>query len=237
MPAARQHRVMAGKRRGEIEPLDAARIEESPMAGTQLGPDGTGDDIARREFRARHILHEAAACFIDQNRAFAPHGLADEAQLRARRVERGRMKLHEFEIGAASRRPARRWPAPGPTSPTGLVPCEKSPPTPPVAMTTRLVRKEDCAIRAFGDQAGDLATLDAEAPRRKAFEDRDGGRGADGGRQGAHDLAAGLVAAGVDDAVAAMRGFEAEFQAAIGRAVEAHAKPRADLRSRRGRRR
>ena len=63
---------------GKVETLDAARIEIDVMAVLQMMPNGTRDDIARREFGARHMRHEARALFIDQYSAFAAHRLADE---------------------------------------------------------------------------------------------------------------------------------------------------------------
>ncbi len=80
--------------------------------------------------------------------------------------------------------------------------------------------QEDGTVRPFGDEAGDFTVRDAQAPRGKTFEDCDGGRGADGRGQSESDFAAGPVAAGMDDAMPAMRGFEAAFQAAVRGAVE-----------------
>ncbi len=69
---------MRRKARGEIEALDAARIEKDAMAVLHMMPDRAGDDIARREFGARHFRHEACAGFIDQHGTFAAHRFADE---------------------------------------------------------------------------------------------------------------------------------------------------------------
>ena len=62
-------------------------------------PDRARDDVARRQFRPGDVRHKALAGLVDENGAFAAHGFADERHRPRRAVERGRVELHEFEIG------------------------------------------------------------------------------------------------------------------------------------------
>ncbi len=144
--------------------------------------------------------------------------------MRARRIERGRMELHEFDVaqrGTGARGDGQPL-APGAdrVGAMGEEPADAA-----GRDDDAIGAQKDRAAGAFGDKAGNLAILDAQAPRGKAFKDRDGRRSANSGGQSQSNLAAGLVAAGVDDAVTAVRRFEAEFQAAVGAAIEGHAEP------------
>ena len=65
----------------------------------ELGVDGAGDDVARRELGALVVLrHEATAVGIQELRAFAPQRLRDEEDGDAREAQRGRVELHELHI-------------------------------------------------------------------------------------------------------------------------------------------
>ena len=99
MPAARQSAAMPGKWAAKSAPSDRRGIEEDPVAGGDVCGHGARDDIARRKLGADTPGHEALARFVDEDRAFAAHGLGDERQRDRADVERGRMKLDEFEIG------------------------------------------------------------------------------------------------------------------------------------------
>ena len=95
---ARGTAMLRHAREMRCEIADIPRIEEDAMSGAQLRPDSAGDDIARREFGPGDSSHETVAILIDEDRAFAANGLADETDLRSRAIERGRMELHEFHI-------------------------------------------------------------------------------------------------------------------------------------------
>lgn len=64
-----------------------------------LAPDRPRHDVAGRQLGARLVGEETAALLIDENRAFAAHGLADQRHRARRPVEGGGMELHEFEVG------------------------------------------------------------------------------------------------------------------------------------------
>ncbi len=70
----------------------------------------------------------------------------------------------------------------------------------------------------IGDEAGAAVVCDGEIDGERPFPDVDGGAIADGGDEGAFDLGAGGVAAGMEDAAAAVGGFAAEEDVA-GRGV------------------
>ena len=69
------------------------------MALGAPAPDRARDDVARRQLRAGRVQHEALAGLVDEHGAFAAHGFADQRRRPRRAVERGRVELHEFEIG------------------------------------------------------------------------------------------------------------------------------------------
>ena len=100
----------AGDRRKALREARAdglPRVEKDAMASGELRVHRARDDIARREFGAFDVGHESTPAVVDEDRAFAPHRLADQLQGRCAIVERGRVKLHEFEI-AHQRAGARR---------------------------------------------------------------------------------------------------------------------------------
>ena len=85
------------------------------------------------------------------------------------------MKLHEFEIGK-SRAGARRQREALAEAAGRIGAVEKSPPMPPVAITTRPVATPADRCRVRREHAGDGAVLDEQAPRLDAFEERDRGQ-------------------------------------------------------------
>ena len=77
-----------------------AAIEEGAAAGRDLGMDGAGDDVARREFGVgMDREHEALAGRVDQRGAVAAQRLGGERRRVAADVDRGRVELHELRIG------------------------------------------------------------------------------------------------------------------------------------------
>src|ERR1700733_1894995 len=82
--------------------------------------------------------------------------------------------------------------------------------------------QEHGAIETRGNEACYGTVFDAQATRAEAFDQADRGRRADRPRQGADDLAPGCVTAGMDDALASMRGLEPQQQGAVRAAIELH---------------
>ncbi len=138
------------------------------MVGAQLRPDGAGNDIARRKFRSRDTGHEALAIFIDKDRAFTAHRFADEAELRAGCVQRGRMELHEFHItqrcaGAGGDGEAL---TPGNRRDS----CHVRKPADAAGRDHHPTRaKENAATRAFGHQPRNRAVFDTQAGRLQSL--------------------------------------------------------------------
>lgn len=60
---------------------------------------GARDDVARREFPILNVDEEALARLVDQHRASATQGLGEERHGLRSQVDRGRVKLDEFQIG------------------------------------------------------------------------------------------------------------------------------------------
>ena len=87
------------------------------------------------------------------------------------------------------------------------------------------------AVRSRRARPATRVVLDDQPARLDAFEQRDRRRAAHRRDQRAHDLAAGAVAVGMDDAAAAVRGFEAEAPAAVWPPVEARRRAARDRRS------
>ena len=76
-------------------------IEKDALASApfHLRVDRPGDNVARSEFPLRMmLLHEASALCIEQNAAFAAHGLRDEKRLGLGMVKAGRMELDELHV-------------------------------------------------------------------------------------------------------------------------------------------
>ena len=114
--------------------------------------------VARRKLSARNIGHEAPAGLVDQDRAVAPHRLADKRRRSNRHIERGRMELDELEVGQFG-------PGPGGEREALAEAAERigaapySLPIPPVAMTTACAEGE----RLDGPTATTLARRTSRA--------------------------------------------------------------------------
>ena len=93
---------------GEIRSRMGPRIEEDAMSLSAAVPDCARNDVARRQFGAGLVRHEALASFVDQGGAIAAHGLGHQRHRSRRSVERGRMELDEFEIGKCCARAGRQ---------------------------------------------------------------------------------------------------------------------------------
>ena len=89
-------------------------VEEDVVLARLLHPvdDGPGDHVARREVRERVTsLHEPHAVAVDQEGALAAHGLGDERLLAARprtEPQHGGVELHELDVGHHRAGPQRR---------------------------------------------------------------------------------------------------------------------------------
>ena len=185
-------------------------------------PHRAGDDVAGREFGAGLVRHEALPGIVDQDRAVAAHRFGHQRHRPRRPVERGRMKLDEFEIGefcACARR--QRQPLAEAAGRVGAV--QKQPADAACRDHDAAGVDHQRALRVHGEHALDGIVLDDQAARLDAFQQRDRRAAAHRCDQRAHDLAAGAVTGGVHDAVAAVRGFEAEPPAAVGPPVEGDA--------------
>ena len=125
--------------------------------------------------------------------------------------------------------------SPCPVEPAGLVVCWNNPPTPPVAITTRLVGSsnvpEDAAARTPATAPSCNSSRRASTPSSTVMQ----GVARTASDQRAHDLLPGSVARSVNDPPPAMGCFETETErSARSRPVEAHAVPREQF-DRRGR--
>ena len=194
-------------------PSACAGIEEDAVAGGDVSGHGARDDVARLELGAALPRHEALAGFVDQHGALAAHGLADQRHGIEPDGERGRMELHELHVGRAPRRRAPPAPGPGRWRPADWS-CGRR---------DRPARR--WRARRDGSAAGRRST--APPPARRRCRDRrpaggappaprhgDRGRGGHRGDQGAHDRRPRAVARDMDDATAAVRGLQAEREAA-----------------------
>ena len=81
------------------------RQEHGAAGCIRLADDAAGDDVARREIAVGMVpVHERFAADVDQPRAFAAQRLGDQKSRSIRLLERGRMELHELQIGDARAR-------------------------------------------------------------------------------------------------------------------------------------
>ena len=80
--------------RGGVEPqVVEAALDEPPA-------DRRGDDVARREVGERVLVgHERDAVLVAQDRALAAQRLGEQRPRHRRVVQRGRVELHELEVG------------------------------------------------------------------------------------------------------------------------------------------
>ena len=235
------HRVPRARRaqgsretRGEIR--DAGSVEPGGLARGLQRSDAARDDVARRQFGiGMEGLHEAVAGIVEQHRTRAAKRLGQQGKGVGIDRERGRVKLHEFEVGEAhaARAAAAR---PAPREVPGLVVRSKQAPMPPVASTT-------CgASTASRDPSrASSSTPPARFPQvtrstsSKPSSTRMSGRCDRRMPHRAHDRGAGAVAAGVDDAMAAVSRFAAERRLAGTRQVEVRRRAGAASRSLPGR--
>ena len=193
-------------------PAQHPRVEPDVPASDFLSEDFAGDDIARCQLgQPMPLEHEPLSFLIQQDRAFSTHGLGDELQRILRRIEGGRMELHEFHVGE-------------PDSPTmrnretisrgnlriGRVAVD----LPATARCQHRCIGDDlhrlsCDRRldpehhsVFGDQIENARFLQHLDPRRLL----------DALDQSARDLGTGLIAVRVDDSPARVGSFAAEFE-------------------------
>ena len=85
---------------------DRARVKKHAAPRASPSPNRARDHVSRRHLAARRVGHEALAGVVDEDGAFAAHRLGDERGRPRRRLQRGRMELHEFEVderGAGAR--------------------------------------------------------------------------------------------------------------------------------------
>ena len=71
----------------------------------QLGGDGPGHDVARLQ-----LVDEALAATVADQRAVTAERLGEQRPRHLRAEQRGRVELHELDVGARRRRPAAPWP-------------------------------------------------------------------------------------------------------------------------------
>ena len=184
------------------------------MAGRDVRRHGARDDVARLELGTALPRHEALAGLVDQHRALAAHGLADQRHGIEPDIERGRMELHELHVGqrragprrqrqaladGAQRvggvrrraRPARRSPARRDGSAAG----RRS--DGPAASTPAMPRSSTSRRRASSPS---ITVIEGVALHRRD--------------QRAHDRRPGAVARDMDDAAAGVRGLQSEREAA-----------------------
>jgi hypothetical protein len=85
--------------RGEAVANCAPRVEKHAFARCALPPDCSSDDVSWSKLGAGRLDHEPVASFVDQNRAFASHSLADQWQRPLHDIEGGRVELYELDVG------------------------------------------------------------------------------------------------------------------------------------------
>ena len=90
---------MTGKRASNRAPIAARASRKTRRPSARARRDRAGDDVARRELGAGNPGHEASAGLVDEDRALAAHRLADERHRTVAAIERGRVELHELQVG------------------------------------------------------------------------------------------------------------------------------------------
>src|SRR2546423_4508666 len=194
-----------------------ARVEvDAPLP--LLAKDGTGDDVARRELGELMTLHhEALAGVVHENGSFAADGFGDQLQRILRRIQRGRMKLHELHIGESSAGAMSNCETvAGRDNGIGRV-------TKNLAATTR---RQDSHIRDdLGGAASDagahadaFVTSDDEVEHAGLLDNADALALVDAIDERARDLGARLIAMRVDDTILRMRCLASELE--IARRIE-----------------
>ena len=229
---AREERREAGEPPREALLAERARVEEDIriLGLREMLDDAAAHDVARRELGERMTpLHEAPARLVDEVRALAAHGLADERAPRAGHVERRRMELHELEVRhRGARAPRHRDPVAGGDARVGGLAPELAD---AARREHRRPRPDDLqsVLRMMGDGAEHavVAALGGprgqEVEREAAVEEPDAGMRAARREQRARELAAGGVAIGVHDPPARVAALAGQREPAPFVAIEAHA--------------
>ena len=218
----------AGEMPGEVRAERRPGIEEDAMAGRDVRRHGARDDVARLELAAALACHEARAGLVDQHRALAAHGLADQRHGIEPDIERGGMELHELHVGQRRAGPRRQRQALADGAQrvggVGIEPAQ-----PAGRQHDPAARQQAGVGRTSRQHARNAAVVDQQAAGFQPLDHRDRGRGLHGGDQGAHDRGARAVARDMDDAAAGVRRLQAKRQAAGRIAVE---RPRRGARAR-----
>src|SRR5206468_3141587 len=82
------------------EPFAKLSRVEIDLTLPLLFEDRTRDDVARSKIgESVTAAHESRPAGIDEKGAFTAHRLRDQSEGILRRIERGRMELHEFHVG------------------------------------------------------------------------------------------------------------------------------------------
>ena len=108
---------------------------------------------------------------VDENRAFAAYRFAHQRHRTPRAVERGRVELHEFEIGErrAGTRGKRQTLAERAERVRRMV---EQAAYSSARKHHAAGRERDCVAGCDGEHAGDFAVLDEQASDLDVFEDR-----------------------------------------------------------------
>ncbi len=193
-------------------------VDEVGVVATHLGDHAAHDDVARRELGALVVArHEAVAALVAQVGALAAQRLGDEEhRLLALEREPGRMELHELEVADGGAGPVGH----GDAVAGGHRRVRRA-----AVHLAGAARRED---RHHRHVEGELAVVgaerqgaDAAAVHRQQVDDElvlvELHAAADAGRlgQGARDLAAGGVAAGVQHARDRVRALPAQHDLAV----------------------
>ena len=132
-------------RRGVEPEMVEVAVDEPPG-------DRSRHDVARREVGERVLVgHERHAVLVTEHRALTAQRLREQRPGHRRVVERGRVELHELDVGHRARRPAAPSAMPSPVETTGFVVTAKSWPAPPVA--TIVSARPDLDRRVRRDRA------------------------------------------------------------------------------------
>ena len=98
-------RWIAGKRSTRNSQVGHVEEHAVDAAALELGVDGAGNHVARRQLLPRVVACHEGLPAAAQDAALAAERLADEERLGVRMVQAGRVKLDELEVG--DRAPAR----------------------------------------------------------------------------------------------------------------------------------
>ena len=209
------------KARLEIRADCRARVEKHMPAVGALTPDCARDNIARRKFGSRRSCHESVTGIVDQNRAFAAQGFADERHRPRCDVERGWMELSEFHVcekGASARSKRHALPE----AAKGIGALLKEPTNSAGRDHDPSGRKQRGAGGADRENATNRIVLDNNPSRLESLENFNRWRRSRGYDEGAHQLAPCAIAAYVNDAWATVRGLEPEREAPVLRPIKAN---------------